>query len=238
MRAFQVDHCNHPALGFLIGSRTTSGLKEEYQNLDKAALRDLAMSGAVLQADPVENIEVAYTGDTCANGLTPDPRCIVKKDSHDNISATEKSYLYRQQLFQAEVILCELTYLDSSEEEEGRRRAAQRGHLHICELKSLFMDNDAKEEKRFDGPVESISNCILDRQTKHIVFYHLSGKCKPATRALDMIAKGIPHQLHSRCQVAIASLLNKNEKHSLGRIIQPNGCVSLLAYLAWRDRPK
>ncbi|KAL3776795.1 hypothetical protein HJC23_011924 [Cyclotella cryptica] len=232
MRAFQVDHCGHPALGYVIGSRTTSGLKEEYQSLDNATLRELAMSGVVLQSDPIEKIEVAYTGDTCANGLKLDQMRPLSGD------ASEKSVLYKQQLFQAEVILCELTYLDSSEEEEGRRRAAERGHLHICELERLFMSNESNDDTRFDGPVESVSTCVLDRQTKHIVFYHLSGRCGPATRALDMIADGIPRQLHRRCQVAVSSLLTSDEKHSLGRLIQPNGCVSLMAYLAWRGRPK
>jgi hypothetical protein len=228
MRAFQVDHCGHPALGYLIVSRTNTGLKEEYKQLDKAALRDLAKSGVVLQSDPIENIEVAYTGDTCATGLV----------LNGLNGETDKSSLYKQQLFQADVILCELTYLDSTEKEEGTQRAADRGHIHICDLRRIFTSDAELDEKKSDEAEETLSKCITERQTQQIIFYHISGRSSTATRALDMIAVGLQRQLSSKCQVAISSILSNNEKNSLGRLIQPNGCISLIAYLAWRDRPK
>lgn len=223
-----MDHCGHPALGYLIGSRTTTGIKDEYKSLDKTALRELAKSGVMLQADPIEIIEVAYTGDTCANGLVI-----------DGLAAIDTSTLYKQQLFQAEVILCELTFLDVSENEDRKRKAAERGHLHICDLERLFITNEVvADEKKSDDTFDSLSKCISERHTQQIIFYHLSGRSSPATRALDMIAEGLPRQLRSRCQVAISSLLSAKEKGSLGRLIQPNGCMSLAAYLAWKDRPK
>jgi hypothetical protein len=227
MRAFAVDHCGHPALGYVLVSRTSTGLKEEYKQLDKNALRDLAKSGVQLQSDPVENVEMAYTGDTCASGLTFDPN-----------ASNEKSLIFKQQLFQAEVILCELTYLDSTENEASRQRAAERGHLHICELGKIFTNNELEVETYSDEATSAISQCISSKQTQQIIFYHLSGRSSPATRALDMIADGLPRHLRSRCQVAIASLLSTDEKNTLGRLVQPNGCISLIAYLAWRDRPK
>lgn len=226
MRAFAVDHCGHPALGYILVSRTVTGLKEEYKYLDKVELRDLAKSGVQIQSDPIENIEVAYTGDTCASGLIFDP----------NASAV-KSMMYKQQLIQSEVILCELTYLDSTEDEAGMRKAADRGHLHICELDKVFADNH-QDETRSGEATNSISQLITNKQTQQIIFYHLSGRSSPATRALDMIADGLPRHLRSRCQVVIASLLSTDEKLTLGRLIQHNGCISLIAYMAWRDRPK
>jgi hypothetical protein len=228
MRAFAVDHCGHPALGYVLVSRSATGLKKEYQSLDKSALRDLAKTGVQLQSDPIENVEVAYTGDTCASGLTFDPS-----------ASAGKSVLYKQQLFQAEVILCELTYLDSTDGETGRQRAVDRGHLHICELERIFASIAIAEDGiKPDESTETISNCVTIRQRQHIIFYHLSGRSSPATRALDMIANGLPRYLRSRCHVAVASLLSADEKNSLGRLIQPNGCISLHAYLAWRERPK
>ena len=53
MRAIEVDHAGHPALGYVLVSRTTAGLKEEYRNLDGAAIRDLVKSGVQIKADPV-----------------------------------------------------------------------------------------------------------------------------------------------------------------------------------------
>ena len=180
----------------------------------------------MLQADPIETIEVAYTGDTCVNGL------II-----DGLAAIDTSTLYKQQLFHAEVILCELTFLDVSENEERKRKAAERGHLHICDLERLFTTDKIAEEKKSDGTFDSISKSISERNTQQIIFYHLSGRNSPATRALDMITEGLPHQLRSRCQVAISSLVSTKERSSLGKVIQPNGCMSLAAYLAWKDRP-
>ena len=232
IRAFQVDHCGHPALGYVLGSRTTSGLKNEYKSLDKAALRDLAKSGVKIQADPIENIEVAYTGDTNANGLVPN------SGRSDESADFHKSNLYRQQLFEAEIILCELTYLDSSESETGKLRAMERGHLHICELERIFTSKGNTAENKSIDASNLLSDCILRKQTQQIIFYHLSGRNAPAMRALDMILEGLPRHLRSQCQVAIASILSSAEKTSLGRLIQPSGCVSLIAYLAWKDRPK
>ena len=235
VRAFQVDHCGHPALGYVIVSRTTTGLKEEYKNLDKSALRDLAKSGRKLQSDPIEIVEVAYTGDTCARGLLPDLKC--KVTSSDGLN-NNKSDIYKQQLFQAEVILCELTYLDSTENENGKRRAAERGHLHICELNRIFNNDVSLDDTSVEDRLDSISTCISTKQSQHIIFYHLSGRSSSATRALDMITEGLPCHLRSRCHVAVASLVSNEEKNSLGKLVQPNGCISLMAYLIWRDRPK
>ena len=229
MRAFAVDHGGHPALGYLIGSRTTYGLKDEYKDVDKLELRQLAKSGVKIQADPIEIIEVAYSGDTTANGLILPPSCVANGMragvDMNGLAAADKSLLYKRQLFRAEIILCELTYLDSTEGEDGRRKSLERGHLHICDLESIFLDEESGYDPSVIGP------------SKYLVFYHLSGRCRTATRALNMMAEGVPRQLQSRCQVAVSSLLSTDEKNSLKlhHLIQPNGCVSLASYIDWRD---
>ena len=240
MRAFEVDHAGHPALGYVIGSRTTSGLKKEYQHLDGASIRDLAKSGVSIKADPIETIEVAYSGDTCARGLMRKSvdDCSEQTTTEEGttiMAVKQKSPFDIGQLFQAELLLCELTYLDSSEDESQTSKACDRGHLHINDLESVFSSHNPF------GNEESDSNPITCQHPKNIVFYHLSAKYQPARRALDLIAEGLPDQLRDRCHIAIASMLTQEERsceHSLARLIRPNGCISLAEYiLSRKDTP-
>lgn len=254
MRAFEVDHVGHPALGYLIGSRASSGLKTEYQHLDGMALRDLAKSGIAIKADPIETIEVAYTGDTCARGLLKPStgafgESILELNSED--SSKQRSALYLEQLFHAELLLCELTFLDSTENECDRSMASERGHLHICDLEQVFSFYEHWEDaniKKSACTADSNDNdktnaarskpCV--RPVKNIVFLHLSARHKPASRALGLIAKGLPRKLRSRCHVAISSLLSNEEKSldvdSFVTLIQPNGCISLTDYISWNTK--
>ena len=251
MRAFEVDHAGHPAIGYLIGSRTASGLKKEYQKLDAASLRDLVKSGITIKSDPIEKIEIAYTGDTCARGLMKQS---TEKEGGGSVGdatslslATQKSSLIIEQILQAELILCELTFLDSTEDECKRQMAEERGHIHICDIEKIFLYKQC-DDASTSGSEKIISSrnaeegsraCILSRQSKNSVFYHLSGRYGPATRALDLIAEELPHQLRYRCQVAISSVLSREEnssKDSLSKLVQSNGCISLAAYLAWKHR--
>ncbi|KAL9182268.1 hypothetical protein ACHAXT_012920 [Thalassiosira profunda] len=209
-RAIEVDHAGHPALGYIIGSRTASGLKEEYRHLDGPSIRDLAKAGVPVKADPVERIEVAYTGDTCARGLLNNSPGGGPGDVG--------------QLFRAELLLCELTYLDSGDDEEKQRLASERGHLHINDLEGIFASH------RSDlGAAEPRPQCI--------VFYHLSAKYQPAARALDLMAKGPPLDLRDRCHVAISSMLGREKQADadlFAQLIRPNGCISLAEYVAWK----
>ena len=253
MRAFKVDHAGHPALGYVIGSRTTSGLKKEYKDLDWAAIRDLIKMGVSIKEDPVEKIEVAYTGDTCAQGLmnqqSNNDGCEQTKDGE----SVQKLAFDIGQMFKAELLLSELTFLDSSEDDKQRQKASDRGHLHIKDLKRIFSSHMQWREggenatPRFrrrssswpayvGNDVESDSTSITQQYPKSIVFYHLSAKYQPARRALDFIAEGLPRQLRSRCHVAISSMLSNEEKSSddsFTKLIQSNGCISLADYLSW-----
>lgn len=219
VRAFEVDH-TCPALGYVIGSRTkAAGLKPEYQNLDGNAIRELVQSGVSIQADAVEKIEVAYSGDTCRHGL-------IKDSLHSPESEEEhlsKSATYLRQAFQAELLICELTFLDSAEDDAQMQKSVERGHLHINDLKDIFASH---------GRLNNLND-----ETKSILFYHLSGRYGPASRALDYISAGLPSQIRDSCQVAIKSLLSEKEKASgdgLQQLIQPNGCVRVEDYLRWK----
>jgi ribonuclease BN (tRNA processing enzyme) len=152
MRAYNVDHGGHPALAYIIGSRTTVGLKTEYQSLDGFQIRNLVKSGVVVTADPIDRIEVAYTGDTCARGLIMNPRSISSSskdtaalDSNAKSNTIEGGCSSGKgltttlsdigQLFQSELLFCELTYLDSTDDEE--RRILQ-VNVVICILMTLM----------------------------------------------------------------------------------------------------
>ncbi len=229
MRAFEVDHAGHAALGYIIGSRTkAAGLKPEYQHLNGAAIRELVQSGITVQADPVEKIEVAYSGDTCARGLMK-KECL--RSPKDDVLDSEdqhllKSAAYLDQAFQAEMLICELTFLDSSEDETQRRRSEDRGHLHITDLHDIFASHGQLNK-------HSDARCIL--------FYHLSGRYAPASRALDYICAGLPLEIRNSCHVAIKSLFSDREKLSndgLAALIESNGCISIEDYLRWRENNK
>lgn len=230
MRAYEVDHAGHPALGYAIGSRTTTGLKKEYQNLDGKSIRDLVKSGVCIKEDPIEEIEIGYSGDTCANGLMGQSKNSDNVEGFEQQSKQKPSSFGIDQLFQAELLLCELTFLDSSDNKQQSCIAAERGHLHINDLKGIFSSHNLLEEENSDS-----NPC---KSPRIIVFYHLSAKYQPAWRALDMIAAGLPTKIRDRCHVAISSMVTDDEKinnESLVKLIQSNGCISLSDYISQRD---
>lgn len=234
VRAVKVDHAGHPALGYILGSRTTTGLKPEYRKLHGTKLRDLVKSGVAIKADSVEVIEVGYSGDTCARGLM-NVKLLIENGSQ-SAAAIERALSFGvEQLFKAELLLCELTFLDSSEDEAQRVKAIERGHLHINDLHAIFSSHDPSWTTHTgDGGTElDASPC-----PKNIVFYHLSAKYQPARRALDFIDEGLPSKLRGRCHVAVSSMLSCDEKlceDSIATQILLNGCISLEKYLIWKD---
>ena len=239
MRAFDVDHAGHPALGYVIGSRTTVGLREEYRNLDSNRIRDLVRSGTSVMGDPIERIEVGYTGDTCARGLTKRRQDNIEDDFADanamidgvGVGGSGKMPFHIGQLFRAELLFCELTYLDSADDEKTRVVASERGHMHINNLEGIFASHDEHRER--GGSSDRV------KYPTTMVFYHLSAKYQPARRALDLISEGLPRRLsRDRCLVAITSMLTRGKEmpnDSIAELIRPCGCISLAEYLRWRD---
>jgi len=222
-RACQVDHAGHPTLGYIIGSRTAGGLKPEYRQLDGARVRELVKSGVSIKGEPVERVEFGYTGDTCARGL-------VKRQAVPTGDGLRSDGLLPiDQMFSAQVLFCELTFLDPNEDESAQQKADERGHLHINHLESVFGSHNL---------LASRSESTGDSGS--IVFYHLSAKYRPARRALDFIAEGLPKQLawNRRIFVAIASLLSPDEAEddAFTGLIHADGCIELDQYVKWRER--
>eukprot|EP00546_Thalassionema_frauenfeldii_P001691 CAMPEP_0178932608 /NCGR_PEP_ID=MMETSP0786-20121207/22735_1 /TAXON_ID=186022 /ORGANISM="Thalassionema frauenfeldii, Strain CCMP 1798" /LENGTH=310 /DNA_ID=CAMNT_0020609965 /DNA_START=226 /DNA_END=1155 /DNA_ORIENTATION=- len=125
LRAFAVDHCGHPALGYTIVSRRSPGLKPEYQGLPGKKIGALVKSGVQVKADPIERLEVTYTGDTSYEG-------ILKKQENDSSSSC--SDIYRNQAFRAPLILCEATFLDP----EMTDLSKERGHMNIDHIPQVL----------------------------------------------------------------------------------------------------
>lgn len=121
LRVFDVAHCGHPGLGFSIVSRRAGGLKPEYQDLPVDKIRDLVKSGVEIKGEPVETVEVMYSGDTSLDG-------IMKRD------VNERKDLFLNQAFTAPLILCEATYL----EEGMREQAKSRGHMSIEDIPTVL----------------------------------------------------------------------------------------------------
>ena len=263
IRAYNVDHGGHPALAYIIGSRTTSGLKTEYQSLDGKQIRNLVKSGIVVTADPIERIEVAYTGDTSARGLMMKQRSISSNSSGETtLDGNAKSNTIEGgcssgrgptttlfdigQLFQSELLFCELTYLDCTDDEEKRSIAGERGHMHINDLDDIFSSHNQKHWGRQEICIgfNDDDDCPDVKIPRSIVFYHLSSKYQPAQRAMELLSVGMPQQLHTSCHVAVTSLMSNEEKQSsydessMSGLIQSSGCISLTDYLSWKKKTK
>lgn len=141
------------------------------------------------------------------------------------------------QLFQSELLFCELTYLDCTDDEEKRSIAGERGHMHIDDLDDIFSSHNQKHWGRQEICIGHDVNI-----PRSIVFYHLSSKYQPAQRAMELLSVGMPQQLHTSCHVAVTSLLSNEEKQSsydessMSGLMQSSGCISLTDYLSWKKK--
>jgi len=253
LRAFAVDHRDHPALGYVISRTTTtcsgrSQLKEEYRGLSGREIGELIRIGTEVKM-PVEettssHVEIAYTGDTCAAGLllTEDipPR---EGDNTVNDDNFEKSALYLQQAFnEAQILFMEVTFLDYACEKQ-MELAASRGHVHISEVIPVLLSRGwfkKSDDERL------------------VVLIHISLRHRPAAKALDLIVDGLRKSfeqsplIENKCDdeqeqpkptfgkmlshfaVAIQALLplgTIDEKNArIRNMLTSNGCVSLKTY--------
>ena len=116
-----MNHCGHPSLGYVIVSRKKGGLKDEYKGLPSSSLRELGKSGVNLKSDDIERVEVAYTGDTCASGLTL-PSCCNEQNERN----CQKHLEHLRQAFTAKLLFCEMTFIHHDQIEIANTRG------HIC----------------------------------------------------------------------------------------------------------
>ena len=204
-RVFAVTHASCPAVGYVIGSRHAPVLKEEYRGLNKSKISELVSNGISIKAEPLEELEVSYTGDTSVDGL------LGKNDAICESESKKKSTQYMQQAFQCRLLLCEASFLDDSE--KAKDLSAKRGHLHIEDIARVL------EENKFA------------RDDRRVVLLHISGRYN-AKGAMDHIADAIPSKMASRCLVAISSHLEQFRKgKGWSRFVRGDGCILLSDYI-------
>jgi len=211
VRTFAVDHEGHPSIGYLIGRIVPGGLLSEFKDLLPREIGKLVKSGTKVKGNPLEVLEVTYTGDTSASGL-------INQGIND---LQGKKHLL--QAFQASLILCELTFLEASDE-KSRILAKKSGHLHIDDIPEILLSHgwDLKE----NGVPSTL------------VFYHLSHRYRPAYRALNLLASGLPSGLWKSINVVISSFIDSTKENEIfvKECISDNGCVSLLEFVSKRNK--
>ena len=208
LRVFDVAHCGHPGLGFCVVSRRNAGLKPEYQDLPGNKIRDLVKSGVEVKSEPVETVDVMYSGDTSCDGL-------MKRDVEemaDPEDTSQRKDLFLNEAFNAPLILCEATYLEEGMQEQAKSR----GHMSIEDIPAVLSCHGWNGE-------------MGDDAARKIVLLHLSARHKPANRALELIQKNLNVSVAEYCDVAISSLMTEAEMRKFQGIglLRPSGLVSL-----------
>ena len=177
-----------------------------------------------MKANPQKVLEVTYTGDTCSKGLIlklPPQNQEHGQNSQDNNQRRNK---YLNQAFQAPLIICELTFLESMNE-KSIRQAQTSGHLHIDDIPEILASHGWEMEE----------NKISSR----LVLYHLSLRYRPVHRALTLILDGLPSVLWKNVDVAISSFMSDGTKdENVLKCIKDNGCISLYDYSSLSNNTK
>lgn len=230
-RTFAVDHGGHPSIGYVIGRTVSGGLLPQYEGLAPPDIGKLIKAGTQVKADPIEVLEVAYTGDTCASGLQ-----WKNKFSEENLLSKkeqEKSVHHLRQAFQSSLILCELTFIDSLDT-KSRSLADKSGHLHIDDVQDILVSHGWNVNNVTTTTHNEESHPI---QTQTLVFFHLSHRYGPASRALDLIVNGLPPNMLKFVHVSISSFISNETNHKesvVKKCLKENGCISLLEYVEAR----
>lgn len=229
VRAFDVDHAGHPALGYVVVRRIRGrGLRKEYFGMERKRLKELKSSGVRISPDDEEVFELGYTGDTSSAGLMHDPASRVI-DDHVAVDS-RRSSVYRHQAFRARLLLCELTFIDDDfqAKRDTRDLARERGHVHILDLAAVFGSHGWNAAAAKGG-----SGGVWDGM-QSVIFYHVSMRYHPVDFMLKTIARLLPPWLLSKAQVAVSAFLSREDEKTqlVKNICQKNGCVNLVDYMA------
>lgn len=108
VRVFPTVH-RVPSVGFAV-YRKEKVLRSEFSNYSKTDLGELKRRRVNVYDEPVENLEMVYTGDTTFEGIHPTRTLGIN-------------------VFMAEILIMELTYLDGD-----RSKAIERYHVHIQDI--------------------------------------------------------------------------------------------------------
>ncbi len=209
---FDVKHAGCPAVGYIVGSRHPPSLRDEFKGKTSNEIRELVASGVPIKTDPLDVLELAYTGDTSVEGLmipTNDNDAELNNNNNNNNNNANNPYL--SQVFSCRTLITEATFLERTE--QSRDLALLRGHMQVSDVVSALNDHDWRGQD--------------------ILLIHLSARYN-ATAALDLILAALPEEVMKKCWVAISSLRtssSKEEKEPVFRdLIQPNGCIHLYEY--------
>lgn len=146
-----------PSNGYALYVTKKGTLLPEYEGFTQEQFGRLRASGITsFNGPPTESLELVYTGDTTFTGLT----------------TPENTFI-----FQAPILIMEVTYLDGKVE-----KALERGHIHLQDV---------------------IDNAHLF-QNQQIVFCHLSQKYS-MSRAIEIIRNSLPENLLDRVVVNLSS---------------------------------
>ena len=215
-----MNHCGHPSLGYVIVSKKKGGLKDEYKGLPSSSLRELVKSGVNLKSDDIERVEVAYTGDTCASGLTL-PSCHHNENENEN-GIRQKNLDHLRQAFTAPLLFCEMTFIL----DEQLELAHTRGHMHMNDLSSVLSSHG------WSTTIDNVENEESLGRRK-LVFLHMSGRYN-AKEILRTLCDTLPLPIVSISHIAIASFISgintSSKKDVMRNLIKADGCISLNEY--------
>ena len=238
-----MDHCGCPALGYIIVSQRAGGLKDEYKGLPKSSMRELIKSGVTIKADPVDTVEVAYTGDTCAQGLeVPYDDGHQQKNNAGGLALKRLEYL--KQTFLAPSIFCELTFI----EPDQRELAQSRGHMHIDDILPILNSHglclDENNNNMSSNPTSMTENNddVSKCKRRELVFIHFSGR-NSVWNILDKLCDNLPKSVQCFSRVAISSFLTTKQKqygeegysNTIVKLMNENGYIALNEYIRWKS---
>jgi len=229
VRVFAVQHEVHPSVGYVICRQLPQKLRPEFEGLPATEIRDLVQQRITIKADVEIVAEIAYTGDTCKEGLCAGGAHIKSQSElSTQICDSDRSMIHLCQAFQASIIFCELTYLDNrfgSLKGGNSKEPWSRGHMAIGDVAEVISSH-------------GWDRMNFARNSQRIVFFHLSARHGPATTALDLLLQGLPDWLIPRCYAAIYAILSNAEKRGGSyfpiELVEDSGCISLAAYKAAR----
>jgi len=176
----------------------------------------LLKNGISIKEEEKVILEIAYTGDTCANGLIAKKSLILSSEISKK-SFDDASYLH-QAITNTNILFCELTFLDNSITPET---AAGKGHMHVLDLKTVFSSYD-----------------LLNYPTRvrKIIFFHLSHRYT-ASSALNKIISLLPTEFSMCCEVAVAALISDENAKERNLFLNTDiemlnsyGCVRLCEF--------
>lgn len=155
VRPFHTEH-RVPSHGYALYTIRRGKLLPQFRELTGEQISKLRRDGISIKEPDVEQLEIVYTGDTLFSGLLRPENAFV---------------------FQAPILIMELTYLDGK-----REKAIDRTHVHL--------DDVVEHAERFEN--------------QQVVFVHLSQKYS-ASMALEILRDRLPSGLMERSYVNLTS---------------------------------